>query len=502
VSADLLDRFCPLCGQDASARFCQRDGTATVARKRLQAGAIDYAPGHIVEGRYRVTGRLGCGGFGAVFSAVHTGTGQEVALKVLHVDLSFDNTAIVRRFWQEAQITSQLRHPNTVRVFDVGQTEEGAFYLAMEHLRGETLTDLLDKRARHGRSLTEAEARDIGVQMLRSLQEAHKAGLVHRDLKPGNVMLVQGDEGLGPLVKVLDFGIARRADSSLTGEGSALGTPAYMSPEQCRGIGVDARSDLYALGAMLFRCVTGRVPFADENALTVMFHHAETPVPDPRTVAPSPLSAGFARCIMRAMAKRPDERYADARDMREALQATAGHYEAPTQLLEPLAEPARAAAATAAPSRPPRSRKVWMLAMVMGLAGLAALLWAARAPAPPVAVPALEPHPRATPVAERPAESPHVVQPPKSSRAMAPAPVPIPAQLAQPAPVPNPAPPHRKRTSPDSSKSEVRVRAVAPQAPAQASATSKPAEAAPPKPSEALNARPSQKQAEKPTALD
>ena len=340
MTSALPDRFCPVCGQDASERYCPRDGTATVTRKKVEAGALDYAPGHIVEGRYRITGRLGHGGFGAVFSAVHTGTGQDIALKVLHVDLSSDNAAIVRRFWQEAQMTSRLRHPNTVRVFDVGQTEEGAFYLAMEHLRGETLADLLEQRARHGQALTEAETRDMAVQVCRSLQEAHKAGLVHRDLKPGNVMLVQGDEEPGPLVKVLDFGIARRTDSSLTGEGSALGTPSYMSPEQCRGKPVDARSDLYALGVMLFRCVTGHVPFADENPFTVMFHHAETPVPDPRGMAPTPLSAGMARCIMRAMAKLPDERFADAREMREALEATLTQVdEEATKALAPLPVP-------------------------------------------------------------------------------------------------------------------------------------------------------------------
>lgn len=318
-------RFCPVCASEAGERFCPVDGTLMVRRVKLDPARLAYAPGHVIDGRYRIVRAIGRGGFGAVFAAVHTGTGQQVALKVLHVDTAHDNQQIIRRFWQEAQITARLRHANTVRVFDVGQTEEGAFYLTMEHLHGRTLDDELAERP--GQCLSEAESAAIGIEICKSLQEAHRAGLVHRDLKPANVMLCEsGDRGDEAAVagrwqvKVLDFGIARTVDSSLTGQGSALGTPAFMSPEQCRGRDVDARSDLYSLGILLYRCATGRLPFVDDNPLAVLFHHADTPPPDPRTVGSQQTTQRMAECLLKALQKSPEQRFGDAREMQQALQ--------------------------------------------------------------------------------------------------------------------------------------------------------------------------------------
>ncbi len=319
------DRFCPVCGAAAVASFCAADGTATVRRVPSDARLPELQPGAVVQGRYRVQRRIGRGGFGAVYSATHTGTGQEVALKLLSVDTGADNLEHVRRFWQEAQITARLRHENTVRVFDVGQSDEGAFYLAMEHLRGQTLQARLEALAAAGQTMKEAEAVAVGVAICRSLHEAHGKGLVHRDLKPGNVMLLDGEgDDSEHSVKVLDFGIARSAGSSLTGSGTILGTPAYMSPEQCRGTDIDGRSDLYALGALLYRCVAGRPPFVDPNPLTVMFQHAASPPADPREYAATPLSAALVAVLMRVLAKEPEQRFADARALREALESVAG----------------------------------------------------------------------------------------------------------------------------------------------------------------------------------
>ena len=343
-------RFCPVCGQSAAERFCPADGTVTVVRKALRSADLDYAEGSVVEGRYRLGKRLGHGGFGAVYAATHTGTGKQVALKALNVEFSADNSAIVRRFWQEAQITSRLRHPNTVRVFDVGQTELGAFYLTMELLTGQTLQQVCDHTGRMG----ERAAAHLGIEILKSLQEAHGVGLVHRDLKPANIMLGQGDDPGAPLVKVLDFGIARTADSSLTKTGAALGTPAYMSPEQCRGLAVDARSDLYAVAAVMFHCVAGRPPFVDENPLTVMFQHADAPPPDLRTLTPELLSADFLAVVAKALAKDPDQRFADAKSMREALESplsAAVQPDAPTRIAW-VAQPAPPAAEPTPPASP------------------------------------------------------------------------------------------------------------------------------------------------------
>ena len=318
---DLATRYCPRCGTETHAIFCAADGTATVTH--AVAGAVTsttFEAGAIIGDRYRVIDTIGRGGFGAVYSAEHTGTGQDIALKVMLSDQADVDRAAVRRFYKEAQVTAQLKHPNTVRVFDVGQTAGGALYIAMEMLHGPTLEDVLRELGAQGTAMTERAAIDFAIPVLRSLGEAHTLDLVHRDLKPANIILseVVDDE---PVVKVLDFGIARTRDSSLTGAGTALGTPAYMSPEQCLGRAVDGRSDVYALGVILFRAVTGRTPFDDRNPLTLMYKHAHEPPPNPRPLAKSEISEGFVACVLRALAKPPEERFASARDMRTALEA-------------------------------------------------------------------------------------------------------------------------------------------------------------------------------------
>jgi len=251
-----------------------------------------------------------------VYEADHTGGLGRVALKMLA--LSDQDTDDVRRFYREAQVTAQLRHANTVRVFDVGQVEGGALFIAMELLTGRSLEDELRAVNADKRVLTQAQTIAIACDVLKSLSEAHGKGLVHRDLEPANLMLteVDGDQ----VVKVLDFGIAHVQDSSLTGTGRALGTPMYMSPEQCSGGVLDARSDLYALGVIVYRCVAGKAPFSDPNPLTLMFAHASQPPPDLFATARTPVSEPFVACVMRSLAKDPAERFANARDMRQALE--------------------------------------------------------------------------------------------------------------------------------------------------------------------------------------
>ena len=291
---------------------------ATLVRAVLHGDALSVQPGDLVAGRYRVLGLLGRGGYGAVYSAAHTGTQQQVALKMM---LGGDGDEHeVRRFYREAQVTASLRHPNTVRVFDVGQTDSGALFIAMELLAGPTLEDVLRTR----RIITQDELVDIAIPILRSLGEAHAKGLVHRDLKPANIMLsrIDGadDETETTIVKVLDFGIARPQESSLTGQGTALGTPAYMSPEQCQGTDIDGRSDLYSLGVILYRGVCGTPPFADRNAMTVMFKHLNR-APEPlESAAKTPLSDDFAAVIATALAKNPDDRFGGAGAMRRSLE--------------------------------------------------------------------------------------------------------------------------------------------------------------------------------------
>jgi len=328
------NRFCPQCGHDSPEVLCPHDETPTVVRVQLQASDLQFSPGQVVAGRYKLAEALGRGGFGAVYKARHLATSQELAIKFLAIDFEADGDDAVRRFFQEAKVTSHLRHPNTVRVYDFGQTESGALFMAMELLLGPTLERLLRDRQAAGTALSEAETCDIGISVLRSLAEAHGNDLVHRDLKPANIMLaeVKGEE---PVVKVLDFGIARTRNSSLTGGGKSLGTPTYMAPEQCAGLDIDGRADLYALGVVLFRCMTGQLPFNAPDPLAIMYLHRYEPPPDPRTLAPGCVSEGLTEIVLRAMAKTPEERFADARAMRQALEVVRGGAWAATPTILP-----------------------------------------------------------------------------------------------------------------------------------------------------------------------
>ncbi len=289
----------------------------------FEKDALSYTAGDVVAQRYKITGALGRGGFGAVYAAEHTGTGQPMALKMLSVDPQTSEDDVVARFYREARITAGLTDIHTIRVFDVGQADGGPLFMAMEMLRGPTLEKLLRRLDGAKRTMSETEAIDLALPVLQSLSEAHKAGLVHRDLKPANIILAHmGDQQT--VVKVLDFGIARTQDSSLTGDGKALGTPAYMAPEQVRGKSLDGRCDIYALGIMLYRCVTGRMPFQHSDPFALAFMHVTEPVTPPNEVCSTSLSPAFVDCVMKALAKSPDDRFEDARDMRRALQAIRG----------------------------------------------------------------------------------------------------------------------------------------------------------------------------------
>lgn len=312
-----LKRFCPHCGMRANVEYCLLDGVATFEMTAGDAEAAKLEPGALVAGKYRILRQLGRGGFGAVYEAEHTGGLGKMAIKLLA--LAQQDEDDVRRFYREAQVTAQLRHANTVRVFDVGQAAGGALFLAMELLRGKSLEEELKERLKQQQVMSQLEAIDVACDVLRSLSEAHASGLVHRDLKPANLMLTEVDGDL--LTKVLDFGIAHVQDSSLTGTGRALGTPMYMSPEQCTGGALDARSDLYSLGIILFRCVTGRVPFGDPNPLAIMFAHISQPCPDLYAAARTPINDAFVAVLAKALAKDAAERFASAREMRAALEA-------------------------------------------------------------------------------------------------------------------------------------------------------------------------------------
>lgn len=271
--------------------------------------------------RYTLTSEIGRGGFGVVFKATQLNMNREVAIKILPPRF-MAIPDVVERFKREAQLASRLRHPNTITVYDYGQ-QDNLLYIAMELLEGGDLADLLE---RHGR-LPYDRIVHIATQVLKSLAEAHDVGIIHRDMKPENIFLntIRGEEDF---VKVLDFGIAKLAEApsnptpghkKLTITGSTVGTPTYMSPEQTTAKGVDSRTDLYALGIILYELVMGAPPFVDDDPIRVMRAHLfDEPPPITREdVRGTPLE----RIIIKAIQKDKALRYATARDFLKDLRA-------------------------------------------------------------------------------------------------------------------------------------------------------------------------------------
>src|SRR5829696_5327790 len=227
------------------------------------------APDTLVDGRYRVIGRIGSGGMADVYEAEDTQLGRRIALKLLYRRFAED-AEFVERFRREASSAAGLSHPNVVQVFDRGEWDS-TYYIAMELLEGRNLKEVVRD---HG-ALDPALAVDIVLQILKAARFAHRRGVVHRDIKPHNVIVDQ--EGRA---KVTDFGIARAGASDMTETGSIMGTAQYLSPEQAQGHPVDARSDLYSIGVLLYELLTGVVPFDADSPVTIALKHvSETPIP-------------------------------------------------------------------------------------------------------------------------------------------------------------------------------------------------------------------------------
>src|SRR5712691_7170605 len=231
-----------------------------------------------VAGRYRVVGRIAAGGMGEVYRAEDTVLGREVALKVLHPQFAGDR-GFVDRFRREARAAAILNHPNIVGVYDWGSTD-GTYFMVMEFVRGHNLRSVL---LEHGR-LEPAQVGEVALQVLAALDHAHGHGIVHRDVKPENI-LIAGDG----TVKVADFGLARAfADSTISqAEGTVTGTVQYLAPEQIQGEPADPRTDLYALGVVMFELLTGRTPFSGETSLGIAYQHLSVAVVASKQVVPA-----------------------------------------------------------------------------------------------------------------------------------------------------------------------------------------------------------------------
>lgn len=317
---------CPTCGTvfSGAARFCPFDGEPL---RRLPEWRPEGDPliGRELAGRYRIERVLGEGGMGKVYAARHVTIDRKCAVKVLRRELALERET-VERFLEEAKITARLEHPHVVSVTDFGELDERELpglgdtklpWFVMDLLEGESLAE----RLRREKLLDPAEVAAIGRACAEGLACAHGHGVVHRDLKPDNVFLARREDGASRVV-LLDFGVAQVASGSRrTRKGMTFGTPHYMSPEQATAGALDGRSDQYALGVILYECLAGEVPFADETFMGVLTKHlVAAPVPLERVVDPSRLGQ-LGAIVARCLEKKPEARHADAAELAEALAA-------------------------------------------------------------------------------------------------------------------------------------------------------------------------------------
>jgi predicted Ser/Thr protein kinase len=280
-----------------------RTATAMVARASPPI-TTSLEPGQVLAQRYRVQRLLGKGGMGAVYLAEDEVLGELVALKVISSAFAADEQAMIGRFRREAAAARKVSSPSVIRIHDLGEARPGLLYLSMEYFAGRTLTEVITQRG----VVPLKDVQDMLQQIGAGLEAAHQAGVIHRDLKPSNVLV--GERGK---IKIIDFGLATTAiGDGLTATGAILGTPHYMAPEQVRGKPVDARTDVYALGALAYHLVCGRPPFSGDNPIAIGFAHISEPVLPPRQLRKD-VSVGLEAAIVMALAKAPEDRPASAR---------------------------------------------------------------------------------------------------------------------------------------------------------------------------------------------
>ena len=304
--------FCPLCQERKAdvARFCPSDGQALV-------------PG-VIAGRYEVEGQVGEGGMGSVYVVVDLQTGQRYALKVMHEDRNRDKAA-PRRFFREALLGNRMRHPGLMRVVDVGADARTGLYMVCEYLEGMTLRLALARLALREELMPRPRVRSIAVQICDALEAMHEAGVVHRDLKPDNVMLLESGDDDAPTVKIMDFGIAFAlvpGVERLTTVGKSVGTPMYAAPEQLMGEGpITTRSDLYAFGCILYEMLTGSAPFADSVSLTELVTRKlwVSPISISEAAPDLDVDESFDTVLRRTLSQRADDRPESMGVVRDAI---------------------------------------------------------------------------------------------------------------------------------------------------------------------------------------
>lgn len=306
--------------------------------------------GQTIGGRYRIESLLGQGGMSAVYRGVDPNLRRTIAIKLIHPHLASD-PEFVRRFEEEAAAVAALRHPNIIQVYDFNHDDD-TYYMVLEFVEGETLAARLQHLRTANRRLPLDEALTLMATVSEAVHNAHERSLIHRDLKPANVML----DATGRPV-LMDFGLAKIVGGSKqTATGAIMGTPAYISPEQVRGEKPDRRTDVYALGIMLFEVVSGQVPFDADSALTLMLKHVNEPPPDIRTLNPA-VPERVAQLIEKAIAKDPADRFQTAHALAESLRRAATAPEAAREAAVMIAMPVIVPAVSApAPAPRPQTR--------------------------------------------------------------------------------------------------------------------------------------------------
>ncbi len=308
---------CPRCDHAVSKddRFCGRCGLGLPTDG---GRPVDPLIGLVVDNRYRIEHRVGVGGMGTVYLGQHVNLGQKVAIKVLH-ERHVSKPDLVERFHIEARTYAKVDHPNVVKLMHFDRMADGTTYMVMEYCPGTSMASMLHTETR----LDPALAAELAMQIAQGLAATHAAGIVHRDLKPDNIVLTETRPGRYH-VKLLDFGIAKDLDDDgprLTQAGMVFGTPEYMAPEQARGQIVDERSDLYALGCVLYEMLTGDPPFTGKDKMRVMHQQAtEAPIPpSERLGGPSALPGPLEDICLQCLAKRPDDRFPNAEALIDAF---------------------------------------------------------------------------------------------------------------------------------------------------------------------------------------
>jgi serine/threonine-protein kinase len=377
-------KACPKCGKRflGNEEFCPSDGATLQEIEQDKIG--DPLVGTTVDGRYQIDRKIGEGGMGMVYLATHAMIGNRCALKVLRGELSGEGE-VAERFIQEARAAAAIGNDHIIQITDFGQLPDGSAYFVMEFLDGKALHDVIEENPQ----MPVERVLDVVIQCCEALTAAHSSDIVHRDLKPDNIFLVKKGH-VTDFVKILDFGIAKVASGEtgkrLTKTGMIFGTPQYMSPEQAAGTGVDARTDIYALGIIMYEMLCGHVPFEADTFMGVLTKHLyEEPIPPRRLVPPVDVDQNLEAVLLKAIAKKPERRYqsmedfaSDLRTLRDGgtpaivydqMRDTAATTVPPPPPSSVVGRPRRAAAAGKTPARP-----MWPIFAGVGVVAVAGIV--------------------------------------------------------------------------------------------------------------------------------